>query len=182
MKSKRRQPRHCRHIKRLALMLAAVTLTSAAAMLPAAIASAPTQPPRALFRSGYNLCHAAPLAAIRKAGRQHYKAGTFSHGACAWERSDLKAGIALSTHPTSVGKALMKMFRAQSGKQHVTARAIKIPQATRALLVTLPAGQPTERSKYLFAAYQRGVIQVNMTAPKSLPTTRLRAVLGLVSR
>lgn len=184
MTPRREQPRHHgRHVKRIALTLAVVAVASAAATLPAAFAAATTGgPPRVLFRPGYNLCHAATLTAIRKAGGQHYKRGTFVHGACMWERSDLKAGIALSTHPIVVGKALMHMFRAQSGKQHITARSIEVPHATNALLVDLPAGEPTERSKYLFAAYRSGVIQVNMTAPNSLPTKRLKAVLGLISR
>lgn len=76
----------------------------------------------------------------------------------------------------------MRMFKAQSGKQHIVARTIEVPRATRALLVTLPAGASTQRSKYLFAAYRRGVIQVNMTAPNSLSAQRLKAVLSVVAR
>ena len=169
--------------KQTALKIAsAVAIAGAAAALSTTGAAATTgQPPAALFRPGYNLCHAASLAAIRKAGRQHYKPGVFGHAACTWQRSDLGAGIILSTHPTAVGRALMRMFKSQSGKNHVTARSIKIPLARRALLVTLPTGDPSQFSKYLFAAYRRGVIQVNMTAPDSLPAKRLKAVLAVVS-
>lgn len=163
------------------IKLAAATIMCAAVAFPAGVAAATTgQPPRALFRPGYDLCHAASLAAIRRAGGQHYKAGSFLNGACTWLRSDLSAGVVLSTHPTKVGRALMRMFRAQSGKQHVSARTIKIPQATKALLVTLPAGASTQRAKYLFAAYRRGVIQVNMTAQSSVSAKRLKAVLRAV--
>jgi hypothetical protein len=184
MISRRQQPRqNGRHLKQVALKLAAVTIACAAATLSTTAAAATTgQPPAALFRPGYDLCHAASLAAIRRAGDQHYKAGTFSHAACTWQRSDLRAGIVLSTHPTAVGRALMRMFKAQSGKHHMTARTIKVPLASKALLVTFPSGASGQLSKYLFAAYRKGVIQVNMTAPKSLPTKRLRAVLKVVSR
>ena len=153
----------------------AVTLSTTAA------AATSAQPPAALFRPGYNLCHAASLAAIRQAGGQHYLPGVFGHASCTWQRSDLEAGIILSTHPTAVGRALMRMFKSQSGKNHITARAIKVPLARKALLVTFPTGDPARFSKYLFAAYRRGVIQVNMTAPNSLPVRRLRAVLAVVS-
>jgi hypothetical protein len=170
--------------KQTALKLAsAVAIAGVAAALSTTVAGATTgQPPAALFRPGYNLCHAASLAAIRRAGRQHYKPGVVSHGACTWQRSDLAAGIILSTHPTAVGRKLMRMFKAQNGKSHVTARSIKVPSARKALLVTLPTGDPARFSKYLFAAYRRGVIQVNMTAPDSLPAKRLKAVLAVVSR
>ena len=180
----RRQQRrdYGRHAKP-ALALAALTIACTAASVPPAVAAVTAgQPPGALFRPGYDLCHAASLAAIRRAGGQHYKPGAFVHGQCTWERSDLTAGIVLSTHPTRVGKALMRMFKAQSGKQHIVARTIEVPRATRALLVTLPAGASTQRSKYLFAAYRRGVIQVNMTAPNSLSAKRLKAVLSVVAR
>lgn len=184
MISRRRQLRQAGPaLKRVAPVLAAVALVAAVATVPPTVAATTTQgPPGALFRWGYNLCHAAPLAAIRKAGRQIYKPGTFSHHVCTWERTDLRAGIALSTHPPAVGNALMRMFKAQSGEQHITARPVKIKQATKALLVTFPTAETTQHSKYLFAAYSRGVIQVNMTAPNSLPTRRLEAVLRLISR
>lgn len=180
-----RQPQRLyggRHVKP-AVLGAVVAIACAAAAAPTAVGAASTgQPAKALFRPGYDLCHAASLAAIRRAGGQHYRAGAFVHEQCTWERSDLAAGIVLSTHPTKVGRALMRMFKAQSGKQHITARPIKIPRATGALLVTLPSGGSTQRSKYLFAAYPRGVIQVNMTAPNSLSTKRLEAVLGVIAR
>jgi hypothetical protein len=170
--------------KRTALRLAAAVAIAGMAVTFSSTAAAVTtgQPPAALFRPGYNLCHAASLAAIRRAGRQHYKAGVSSHAACTWQRSDLEAGIILSTHPTAVGRALMRMFKSQSGKHHMTARTIRVPVATRALLVTLPTGNPAKFSKYLFAAYRRGVIQINMTAPDSLSAKRLEAVLAVVSR
>lgn len=163
------------------VMLVAATIMCAAVTVPTGAAAASSgQPPQALFRPGYDLCRAASLTAIRRAGGQHYKAGTFLNGACTWQRSDLTAGVVLSTHPMKVGSALMRMFKAQSGKQHVVARTIKIPQATKALLVTLPAGSSTQRSKYLFAAYRRGVIQVNMTARNAVSAKRIEAVLRVV--
>jgi opacity protein-like surface antigen len=169
-------------ISRRQFMPAAVAIVAVAAMLPTAVAAAATQPPSALFRPGYNLCHAVSLASIRKAGGEHYKRGVFLHNACTWERSDLTAGIVLSTHPTKVGRALMRMFKAQSGKQHIVARTVSVPQASKALLVTLPSGTSSGHTKYLFAEYPRGVIQVNMTAPGSLTATRIEGVLGVIVR
>jgi hypothetical protein len=49
------------------------------------------------------------------------------------------------------------------------------------VLVTLPATAPGQNSKDLFATYLRGVIQVNMTAPGSLPGSRLIAVTELIA-
>lgn len=169
-------------ISRRQLMFAVVATVAAGAMVPATVAAATTQPPNALFRPGYNLCRAASLTSIRKAGGEHYKAGVFLHGQCTWERSDLAAGVVLSTHPTKVGRALMRMFKAQSGKQHIVARTVKISDASKALLVTLPSGTSNARSRYLFAAYPRGVIQVNMTAPGSLTAKRIEGVLRVIVR
>jgi hypothetical protein len=49
------------------------------------------------------------------------------------------------------------------------------------VLVTLRASAPDQVAKDLFAAYKRGVIQINMTAPRSLPEARLLAVLKVVA-
>src|ERR1700751_4812624 len=37
-------------------------------------------PPKVLFANGYDLCKVAPLAAIEKAGGQHYNPGKFFFG------------------------------------------------------------------------------------------------------
>ena len=48
--------------------------------------------------------------------------------------------------------------------------------------MTLPASTPGHVSKNLFANYEQGALQVNMTAPGSLPDRRLIAVLKLIAR
>jgi hypothetical protein len=121
--------------------------------------------------SAPNLCKAAPLSAIRQAAGQHYGAGISANGTCTWTRADLKAGLTLSTHPRAQGIVLMRQFLARG------ARRVAVPGATEAVVVEL-AG-PT--AKGLFVAYPRIVVQVNMSAPRKVPDTRLLAVAKLVA-
>lgn len=138
-------------------------------------------PPKALFRDGYNLCRAATLKEIRTAGAQPYKPGLFANKSCLWERADLKAGVTLSTHPRAAGLTLMRQFLSQNGKGGFVAKRIRVRGATSAIVVTLPHSLSTEVAKDLFAAYPRGVVQVNMSAP-ALSSARLLAVLDVVCR
>jgi hypothetical protein len=138
-------------------------------------------PPKALFEPGYNLCRAASLSAIRRVGGQRYERGIFLNRGCTWSRADLQAGITLSTHPLRVSNALMRNFLAQVGEGGLRAKIVSVPGTRKAVLVTLPASSPGHVSKSLFANYERGAIQVNMTAPGSLPDKRLIAVLRLVA-
>lgn len=181
---RQRQPsRADRPARQLAFTLVAAAIASAATAVP--VIASPTRdegPPSILFRQGYNLCHAASLTAIRKAGGQRYKPGLFVNGSCNWERSDLKAGIVLSTHTPSVGATLMHDFLAQNGKNGLEAKAIRVPGASKAVLVTLPPSASQGTAEDLFAAYARGVIQVDMTAPLTLPDTRPIAIVNLVAR
>jgi len=122
------------------------------------------------------------LSAIRKAGGQRYQRGIFDNRACIWSRPDLQAGITLATHPRGVSNALMRNFLVQDGEGGLRARRITVPGARKAVLVTLPASTPGHVSKNLFANYEQGALQVNMTAPGSLPDRRLIAVLKLIAR
>jgi hypothetical protein len=164
----------------VAAVVLGVALTSSVGV--AAPTSAAGGPPNALFAKGYNLCRVAPLSAIRKAGGQAYRPGLFVNRVCNWERGDLLAGITLSTHPSQVGAALMRNFLAQNGEGGLEARTVKVPGASKAVLVTLPRTPPGQVSKNLFAAFKPGAIQINMTAPRSLPDSRLIAVMRLVAR
>lgn len=150
-----------------------------AAVLLALIAG--TGPRSELFAKNYNLCHAAPLSAVRKAGGQPYRAGMFANGVCTWNRADLQAGATLSTHPAAAGAALIRTFLAQNGQQGLTAKRIAVPGASQAVLVTLPA-QQGHTTKNLFAAYRQGTIQVNLTAPGAVSTARLVALTRLFAR
>ena len=139
-----------------------------------------TGPPGALFRAGYDLCHAAPLSAIRAAGGQPYAVGRFVNGSCLWERPDLAAGVSLSMHSSSSGRQVMRQLVTQSGHGAFRARRVHIPGALDGVLVTV-AGRSRTVTKYLLAAYRQGVVQVNMAAPGVLPDGRLLAVLRAVA-
>jgi hypothetical protein len=143
----------------------------------AAAALGSAGPPAALFRQGYDLCRAVPLAALRAAGGQHYRAGLLAGGVCTWERADLKAGVSLSTHPPAAAADLVRSLVSQPAfhPQRVT-----VPGASKAVLVTIPSGR--QPAKDLVAVFKRGVVQVNMTAPGKLPASRLLAVMKLVAR
>jgi hypothetical protein len=134
-----------------------------------------------LFAKNYNLCHAARLAAVRKAAGQPFRAGLFANHACTWSRADLQGGATLSAHPPAVGASLMRSFLSQNGKQGFKAKRIAVPGASKAVIVTLPAEQG-HVTKYLFAAYKPGTIQVNLTAPGGVAAARLVALMRLFAR
>lgn len=146
-----------------------------------ALAAHAANPAHQLFEAGYNLCHATPLSAVRIAGEQPYRKGLFANGVCTWERTDLKAGLVLSTHPRRTGLALMLGLLHQNGRNGLHAAPIRVPGAQRGVLVTLPRSTANEITKDLFALYAPGVIQVDMTAPR-LPNARLLAVMKLLSK
>ena len=156
----------------------------AAAAIGAAMLAATAQAagPRAvLFTKGYNLCRAASLSAVRRAGGQPYRAGLYANGVCTWTRPDLQAGAALATHPPDAGAALIRSFVAQNGKGGIVARRLAVPGARAALLVTLPP-QQGRGTKYLFASYKAGTIQINVTAPGAVAKARVLALLAVVAR
>jgi hypothetical protein len=157
-------------------------LTAIVAACAVVASASSAAPPKALFAPGYNLCRAASLSAIRAAGGHRYAAGIFDNRACTWQRRDLQAGITISTHPVSVSTTLMRNFLAQDGEGGLKARKILVPGTSKAVLVTVPPPSPGHVSKNLFANYAQGAIQINMTAPRSLPDRRLIAVVRLIAR
>lgn len=134
-----------------------------------------------LFAKNYNLCHAASLAAVRKAGGEPIRAGTFANHVCTWTRADLQGGVVLSTHPPAAGASLMRTFLSQNGRGGIRAKRIAVRGASKAVVVTLPA-QQGHVTKYLFAAYKPGTIQVNLTAPGGVAAARLIALMRLFGR
>ena len=157
-----------------------ITVVIGLAAVAAATASA-AAPPKALFRDGYNLCRAASLKEVRAAGKQPYKRGLFVDKSCLWERADLKAGITLATHPRAAGSTLMRQLLARNGQDGFVAKRVAVPGATGAIVVTPPHSMSTGLAKDLFASYRSGVVQVNMSEPKTLPNARLIAVLEVVT-
>lgn len=161
---------------------AAASLAASAAValaLGLTAAAASPAPPSRVFRQGYDLCRATSLRAVREAGAQRYTAGRFVSGACDWVRADLRAGLSVSAHPVRVGSTLLHDFAEQNGLGGVQVRGARIAGARRAILVRLPPSEPGQASKDLLALYPNGLLQVNMTAPGSLPAARLVAVLAL---
>ena len=75
----------------------------------------------------------------------------------------------------------MRSFVAQNGRNGVKAKRVVVAGAARAVLVTMP-GQPGTGTRYLFAAYRPGTIQVNLTGPEPLASARLVALVRLVAR
>ena len=156
----------------------------AAVVIGAAVLAATAQAagPRAvLFTKGYNLCRAASLSAVRKAGGQPYRAGLYANGVCTWTRADLQAGASLATHPPDAGASLIKSFLAQNGQSGIVARRVAVRGASAALLVTMPS-QQGRGTKYLFASYKAGTIQINVTAPGPVTKARVLALLAVIAR
>src|SRR5262245_35510569 len=165
-----------------AVIAVALTLASGAAATPASAATSVRSGLRPLFARGYDLCHAASLASVRRAGGERYEAGSFAVGICTWERRDLQAGLTLSTHSPTAGAMLMRSFLLRTGGRRGAARELAVPGAVKAVIVTLPTSNPTEVSKDLFASYRGGTIQVDITAPGFLRDSRLVAVMRLIAR
>jgi hypothetical protein len=148
----------------------------------AVLAAAAQGAPRAvLFTKGYNLCRAASLSAVRKAGGQPYRAGQYADGVCTWTSPDLQAGAALATHPPDAGASLIKTFLAQNGKGGIVSRRLTVRGARAALLVTMPS-QQGRGTKYLFASYRAGTVQINVTAPGAVAKARVLALLAVIAR
>lgn len=61
-------------------------------------------------------------------------------------------------------------------------RRVRVRGASRAVLVTVTLPGSTQPAKDLLAAFRAGVVQVNMTAPRTLPDGRLLAVMQALTR
>ena len=175
----------------IALAVVAATATTAvSASARTASATGASGPPSAMFKKGYNLCKAASLASIKKAGGQPYRAGIFDGRVCNWERKGLKAGITVSitTGPQVIGmKQQLSTVHGSKVVHGIKIKRVSVPGASLAAIETLPAihGLPSlkgEVHKDLFAVYSAGMVHVSMTAPHSLPDSRLFAVLKAVTR
>lgn len=122
---------------------------------------------------GRDVCKSVSLAALRAASGQPYRAGIAVNGSCSWERPDLAAGMTLTSHPRPAGLALMQQFLA---RRQPPATRLRVPGASEAVVVRASA-----QSRYVFAAYPSGVVQLNMTAPRAPSNARLLRVLRLVA-
>lgn len=154
----------------------ALTVTLTAIAVPTALSARPA----ALFKPGFDLCKAAPLSAVKKAGGQPYRAGRFDGHVCNWERADLKAGITLSVVTGAEAAAMKPRIAAvhgtATGPGGVKMHRVAVAGASAAVIETLPSAVKGELSKALLAVFPQGIAHVNMTAPGSLPDSRVLAV------
>ena len=155
--------------------------TAASVCAPHALSAPPSQ----LFKSGYDLCKAASLGAVRTAGGQQYLPGRFDSLVCNWERQDFKAGVTLAlirgAQATAVKSELAAVHGTVAGPAGSTLRSTKLPGANVAVIETLPHlnGQT---SKAILLVYSQGVVHISMTAPGSLADSRLVAIADALTR
>ena len=83
------------------LVIAAALVLSAPAGATTSAAAAPA-PPAAMFKSGYNKCKLASLAAVNKATGKTFAKGTFDGKTCTWSSSDGNYVILVDTHPAGI--------------------------------------------------------------------------------
>jgi len=136
-------------------------------------------PPAGLFKSGYDKCKVAGLAAVAKAAGVKLAKGKFSGKQCSWSTADGRASIVFDTHPTGY----MEYLVPKPGKEangDVT-RKISVPGATKALLDTHSFALTGRHVKDLFAQYAPGVVQVSLNYAGPLSDARCVAVLRLLT-
>ena len=97
-------------------------------------------PPSTMFKTGYNLCKRASLAAIDKAAGKTYEKGTFDGKFCTWSSSDGNYVIMLTTHPAAY-VAVLNLLLSESGKNGDKAVSVRVPGASKAVLDTFPYAQ-----------------------------------------
>lgn len=163
-------------MQRRTVVVSAITWAAAGVGAFGALAAQPS----VLFKHGYDLCKAAPLSTIRKAGGQPYRAGTFDGRVCNWERPDLKAGITLSVETGAEAAAMKPRLTAvhgtSTGPGGVKMVSTKVPGASAAVIEVLPHLVKGESSRELFMVFPQGIAHVSMTAPGSLTNARVLAV------
>jgi hypothetical protein len=162
------------------LALAFVLAASGGAAVPARSTSTAAGPPSSLFRSGYNKCRAASLAAINRAAGQAYVTGEFDGKSCTWSSSDGNHVIVFDTHPSGYLDLLVPAPGRHAGGEVV--KRVVVSGASKAVLDTHPYANTHRYQKDLFASYPQGDVQVSMDYSTSLPDSKLVAVMRLLTR
>jgi hypothetical protein len=157
--------------------VAVIALVALALPLSAAAVARAPSPPAAMFKSGYNLCKRASATAIGIAGGQEFQPGTFDGKVCTWSSSDGNYVVMLSTHPAAYAVTLSLL-----GKHGDKVSSVKVPGASKAVLDVFPFAKTHRYAKDLFAVYRRGVVQVSMNYKTPLATSKVIAVMRLVTR
>jgi hypothetical protein len=165
---------------RIAALIAAVVLAASVGVASAARdGSAASGPPASMFKSGYNKCKLASLAAMSKAAGHTYAQAKFDGKTCTWSSSDGKYVILVDTHPAGYLLMVPKVGTHAAGE---LVKAVRLPKASKAVLDIHPFKNTHRYQKDLFAEYAQGVVQVSMDNAKTLPDSALVAVLRLVTR
>jgi hypothetical protein len=159
-----------------------LVVIAAALVLSASVGAAPrtataTAPPSAMFKSGYNKCKLASLAAINKTTGKKFAKGTFDGKTCTWSNSDGNYVILVDTHPAEY---LLVVPPIGKHPGEVVKRAT-VPGASKAVLDTHSYANTHRYQKDLFAVYAQGVVQVSMDYSTALPDAALVAVMRLVT-
>jgi hypothetical protein len=154
-----------------------ISALAAAALLTAAPAGA--APPSTLFKSGYDKCKLASLAAIDKAAGKTVAKGSFDGKVCTWSSRDGNYVILLDSHPSGYLELMVPSPGKHNGE---LVKAIKVAGASKALLDTHSFANTHRYQKDLFAVYAQGVVQVSMDYSTALPDAALVAVMRLVTR
>lgn len=156
------------------------SIVCAATVAGAGAVGALAAQPSVLFKHGFDLCKAAPLSAVRKAGGQPYRAGGFDSLVCNWERPDFKAGITFGlltgAEATALKPRLTSIHGTGTGPGGVKMQSTKVPGASAAVIEALPHAIQGESSKELFMVFPQGIARISMTAPGSLANARVLAV------
>ena len=155
-------------------------LAAALVLLPAAASTAAAAPPAALFKSGYNKCKVASLAAVNKTTGKKFAKAKFDGKTCTWSSSDGNYVILVDTHPAA---GYLEAFVPPVGKSaNDVVKRVAVPGASKALLDTHSFKNTRRYQKDLFAVYPQGIVQVSMDYSTALPDSRLIAVMRLVTR
>ena len=155
---------------------AAMPLTASAAPL---VASRPAGPPTTIFRSGYDKCKLASVAAISKAAGKPYSKGSFDGKTCTWSSADGNYVVLVDAHPSGYLELMVPSIGKHAGGEQVT--AVRVPGASRALIDTHPYASTHRYQKDLFAVFPQGVVQVSLDYSTKLQNSALIAVMRLVT-
>ena len=175
------------------------TLVTAAVILAASLGtataarsdSAAKGPPASMFKSGYNKCKLASLAAMSKAGRETYTQAKFDGKTCTWSSADGNYIILVDTHPAGYIDLMVPSVGPHRSGEFVS--RVLLPSSLRAVTDDHPYAKTHRYQADLFADYAPGVVQVSIdnatpildshglsVDPKL--TTTLLAVVRLVTR
>ena len=132
-----------------------------------------------MFKSGYNKCRLASLAAIKKATGQTYSNAHFDGKTCTWSSSDGNYVILVDTHPSGYLDLLVPSIGRHSDGEVV--KRVVVSGASKAVLDTHPFKNTHRYQKDLVASYPQGDVQVSMDYSTSLPDSKLLTVMRLVT-